>query len=118
MPAGRLYQVEYAMEAISHAGTCLGIIATDGILLAAERKVVSRLLDQSKAQEKLFPINDDIWCAVAGITSDANILIDWARGHAAKWRLTYGEGIPVEQLVEAISNLKQSYTQHGGTPAF
>ena len=36
-PEGRLFQVEYAMEAIGHAGTCLGILANDGILLAAER---------------------------------------------------------------------------------
>lgn len=102
------------MEAISHAGTCLGIVCTDGILLAAERKVSSALLDQSKSQEKIFPISDDIWCSVAGITSDANILIDWAREQVAKWRMTYGDGMRVEQLVEAVANLKQSYTQHGG----
>ena len=37
-PEGRLYQVEYAMEAISHAGTAIGILASDGIVLAAEKK--------------------------------------------------------------------------------
>lgn len=43
--SGRLYQVEYAMEAIGHAGTCLGILATDGIILAAEKKNTNVLLD-------------------------------------------------------------------------
>ena len=38
-PEGRLYQVEYAMEAISHAGTALGVLASDGIVLAAEKKL-------------------------------------------------------------------------------
>ena len=38
-PEGRLYQVEYAMEAISHAGTALGILASDGIVLEAEKKL-------------------------------------------------------------------------------
>ena len=115
---GRLYQVEYAMEAISHAGTCLGIVCTDGVLLAAERRIASPLLDQSKSSEKIFPISDDIWCAVAGVTSDANLLIDWARTHAAKWRISHGHEIRVEQLAEALANLKQSYTQHGGMRPF
>lgn len=43
-PEGRLYQVEYAMEAISHAGTALGILAKDGIVLAAEKKLTVRSL--------------------------------------------------------------------------
>lgn len=29
---GRLYQVEYAMEAIGHAGAALGVLATDGVV--------------------------------------------------------------------------------------
>jgi 20S proteasome subunit alpha 3 len=45
-PEGRLYQVEYAMEAIGHAGTCIGILAKDGVLLAAERKNTHKLLDE------------------------------------------------------------------------
>lgn len=57
-PEGRLYQVEYALEAISHAGTALGVLAKDGIVLAAERKVTSKLLEQDTSAEKLYILNE------------------------------------------------------------
>jgi len=57
-PEGRLYQVEYAMEAISHAGTAIGVLATDGIVLAAEKKVTSKLLEQDSSAEKLYVLNE------------------------------------------------------------
>ena len=56
-PTGRLYQVEYAMEAIGHAGTCLGIVAKDGILLAAERKNTNKLLDEVIFSEKIYRLH-------------------------------------------------------------
>jgi len=43
-PEGRLYQVEYAMEAISHAGACVGILSKDGIILAAEKKSYFKII--------------------------------------------------------------------------
>ena len=46
------------MEAISHAGTSIGILAQDGILLAAEKKITSKLLDPRQAQEKIFTISE------------------------------------------------------------
>lgn len=54
---GRLYQVEYAMEAISNAGTCLGIVAKDGIVIAAEKKVPTKLLEKKQASEKLYIVD-------------------------------------------------------------
>lgn len=57
-PEGRLYQVEYAMEAISHAGTAIGVLAKDGIVLAAEKKVTSKLLEQDSSAEKLYVLNE------------------------------------------------------------
>ena len=42
-PEGRLYQVEYAMEAISNAGAALGVLATDGVVLAAEKRQTSKV---------------------------------------------------------------------------
>ncbi|KAI6179426.1 Proteasome subunit alpha type [Aphelenchoides besseyi] len=117
-PEGRLYQVEYAMEAISHAGTCLGILATDGILIAAEKRNVHKLLDDEVLAEKIYHISENIACTVAGITADANILISRLRYWAADYKFNYGEPIPVEELVQSLCNEKQRYTQIGGKRPF
>jgi 20S proteasome subunit alpha 3 len=125
-PEGRLYQVEYAMEAISHAGTAIGVLATDGIVLAAEKKVTSKLLDQDSSTEKIYVLNEltpcsvmevdcsTTICAVAGMTSDANILINTARIYAQQYLYMYNDDIPCEQLVKRLCDLKQGYTQTGG----
>ena len=42
-PEGRLYQVEYAMEAIGNAGSAVGILAQDGVVLAAEKRITSKV---------------------------------------------------------------------------
>lgn len=57
-------------------------------------------------------------CAVAGMTADANILINYARQAAQRYLITYGEEIPCEQLVRRLCDLKQGYTQHGGLRPF
>ena len=54
---GRLFQVEYAMEAIGHAGTSLGILANDGVLLAAERRNTNKLLDDVFS-EKIYRLHE------------------------------------------------------------
>ena len=79
---GRLHQVEYACEAINQAGTCLGLQCADGLVLAAERKTVSKLLAPLKTSEKTYTVDDHIVCLVAGLTADANILVREARVRA------------------------------------
>jgi 20S proteasome subunit alpha 3 len=117
-PQGRLFQVEYAMEAISHAGAALGILAKDGIVLGAEKKIISKLLDNDKKTEKMYKIDNHIACAVAGITADANILIENARLFSQQYYYSYQEPIPVENLVQQICDIKQGYTQYGGMRPF
>jgi len=117
-PEGRLYQVEYAMEAISHAGAAVGILAKDGIVLAAEKKVTSKLLEPGKRSEKMYKIDDNLACAVAGITADANILLNYSRLCAQRYLFAYQEPMPIEQLVQQVCDLKQGYTQYGGLRPF
>ena len=81
---GRLHQVEYAIEAINNAGTCVGLQSNNGIILAAEKRVVSKLLAPSKTSEKTYIIDEHIVALVAGLTSDANILIQNARTAAQR----------------------------------
>ena len=51
---------------------------------------------------------------MAGLTADANILINYAREAAQRYLLTYNTDIPCEQLVRRLCDLKQGYTQRGG----
>ena len=55
---GRLYQVEYAMEAIGNAGTCIGVLANDGVVLCAERMSANKLLDEVKVTEKIYKLSE------------------------------------------------------------
>lgn len=115
---GRLHQIEYAIEAISKAGPAVGIMAEDGIVLAAGKRVGSALLDIRSATERLYTIDANIACAVAGITSDAHTLIDTARTEAQRYLSTYQEQAPVEHIVTRLCSLKHSYTQFGGLRPF
>lgn len=45
----------------------------------------------------MYLIDEHAACAVAGITADANILINQARLHAQRYRFNYQEPQPVEQ---------------------
>lgn len=117
-PEGRLHQVEYAIEAINNAGTCVGILAKDGIVMASERRITSGLLAPAKTSEKTYQLCSHASCNVAGLTADANILIDQARLRAGRYAYQYQEPIPIEQLVEYVCNYKQFYTQRGGLRPF
>lgn len=113
-PEGRLFQVEYALESVNHAGTCIGLHTENGILLASEKKIMSKLLEQSSTPEKLWKIDQHIVAAIAGLNADAMILINFARVIAGRYRARYGKLIPVENLVQELSDHKQGYTQFGG----
>ena len=117
-PEGRLYQVEYANEAINNTGTTLGVLCKDSVILAGEKKVISKLLDKGTAAEKLYMIDDHVVVAVAGITADANILINKLRLSAQRYMFQYQEPVPVEQLVTEMCDVKQGYTQFGGLRPF
>lgn len=117
-PEGRLYQVEYAQEAISNAGTAIGILSEEGVVLACEKKFTSKLLDNDGSAEKLYFINDQMMCAVAGMTADALILVNNARVNAQQYLKTYNEEIPCELLIKRVCDVKQGYTQHGGLRPF
>jgi len=114
------------MEAISHAGTVLGILTKEGVILAAEKKVTGKLLDLSGAKdggyggsgEKIFLLNSNVIGGVAGYTADANSLVNYARSAAQQHLTGFNEDIPVEQLAQRLCDMKQGYTQYGGLRPF
>ena len=66
--------MEYAIEGINNAGTCLGILASDGVVLAAERRVISKLLEPVHSSEKLYGITTYVY-RVCSFPCDKSLLI-------------------------------------------
>ncbi|ASJ09876.1 proteasome subunit alpha [Thermococcus sp. P6] len=116
-PDGRLFQVNYAREAVKKGATAVGVKWKDGVVLAVEKRITSKLIEP-RSYEKIFQIDDHIAAAPSGIIADARVLIDRARLEAQVYRLTYGEPVPLTVLVKKICDLKQAHTQYGGVRPF
>ncbi|WP_435194498.1 archaeal proteasome endopeptidase complex subunit alpha [Natronomonas sp. EA1] len=116
-PDGRLYQVEYAREAVKRGSASIGIRAADGVVFAVDKRSRSPLMEASSV-EKLHKADDHIGIASAGHVADARQLIDFARRQAQINRLRYGEPIGVETLTKNITDHIQQYTQVGGARPF
>lgn len=116
-PDGRLFQVEYAREAVKRGTTTVGLKFKDGVALIVDKRIASRLID-SKSIEKIFQIDEQIGCATSGLVSDARVLVDYARVVAQINKVTYAEKVNIETLVKRICDFKQNYTQYGGVRPF
>ncbi|XP_010488911.1 PREDICTED: proteasome subunit alpha type-5-A-like isoform X2 [Camelina sativa] len=77
-PEGRLFQVEYAIEAIKLGSTAIGVKTKEGVVLAVEKRITSTLLEPSSV-EKIMEIDDHIGCAMSGLIVDARTLVEHAR---------------------------------------
>ncbi|MCL4346803.1 MAG: archaeal proteasome endopeptidase complex subunit alpha [Candidatus Thermoplasmatota archaeon] len=116
-PDGRLFQVEYAREAVRRGTTTVGIKFKDGVALIVDKRIASRLMEPS-SMEKIYLIDDHIGCATSGLVADARVLVDNARVMSQVNKITYGDRISVEALVKRICDYKQQYTQYGGVRPF
>ena len=116
-PDGRLFQVEYAREAVKRGTTSLGVKSKDGIVLVVDKRTTSKLVE-SKSIEKIFQIDDHIGAATSGLVADARALIERARIESQINKITYNEPIRVESLAKKICDMKQLYTQNGGVRPF
>ena len=113
-PDGRIYQVEYAREAVKRGAPVVGVRTTDGVVLAARRSTQSTLME-AQSIEKIHKLDDNLGAASSGHVADARKLVDFARTTAQRERLRYGEPMGVEALTKAITDNIQESTQSGGT---
>jgi len=116
-PEGRLYQVEYALELVKRGAPVVGIFSPEGVVLAANETPESVLEDPNYFR-KIFQFDEHIGVAIAGLSSDARVLLDQGRVYCQSNRLLYDEPADVESLMGVLSDRMQVYTQHGGVRPF
>jgi 20S proteasome subunit alpha 5 len=103
-PEGRLFQVEYAIEAIKLGSTAIGIRTDDGCVLVSEKRITSPLL-LSTSVKKIHEIESHLAVAVSGLIADSMTMVDKGRVEATTHSFVYEEPMPVESLTKSLSNL-------------
>ncbi|TIA87643.1 hypothetical protein E3P99_03050 [Wallemia hederae] len=103
-PEGRLYQVEYAIEAIKLGSTAVGIATPHGVVLGVEKRSQSPLL-LSTSIEKILSIDSHLGCAMSGLTADARTMVDHARVVGQNHRFSYDEPLLVESCAQSVCDL-------------
>lgn len=128
---GKLVQIEHALAAVSQGTTSLGIkgnvcsalhrskysqrltyVATNGIVIATEKKASSILADES-AIDKVCVICPNIGIVYSGMGPDYRVLTAKARKSAQAYWKIYGEYPPTRVLVQSIATVMQEATQSG-----
>ncbi|KAI1003841.1 putative proteasome subunit alpha type-6 [Podosphaera aphanis] len=110
-PQGRIFQVEYAGEAVKQGSVVVGIASKTHVVLVALKRNAEEL---SSYQKKVIVIDEHIGLALAGLASDARVLSNFMKQQSLSSRLTFGRAIPLHRLVAAIGDRAQENTQHYG----
>ena len=88
------------------------------IALTVKLDFLYNFSDEVFHSEKIYELNENMACSVAGITSDANVLTNELRLFGQRYYYRFREPMPCEQLVSVLCDLKQAYTQYGGKRPF
>lgn len=107
-PQGRIFQIEYAAEAVKQGSVVVGIASKTHAVLCAVKRNAEEL---SSYQKKLFSIDEHAGIAIAGLTSDARVLSNFMKQQCLAHQLTYGRAMPIHLLVDMIGSKAQSNTQ-------
>jgi len=116
-PDGRVFQVEYADKAVENSGTAIGLRVKDGVVLAVEKLVLSKMLEPG-TNRRIHTVDKHVGLAVAGLVADGRQLVKRGQAEAHNYRSFYGDSIPAKVLSERLASFVQVYTLYGSVRPF
>jgi len=116
-PDGRVFQVEYAAKAVENSGTAIGLRVKDGIVLAVEKLLISKMLVPGTGR-RIQTVDRHVGLAMSGLVADGRQLVNRGRAEATNYRSFYGESISGKVLSERLSSFVQLYTLYGSVRPF
>ncbi|BFU18787.1 proteasome subunit alpha type 1, putative [Entamoeba histolytica HM-1:IMSS-B] len=110
-PQGRLFQIEYATEAVKQGSAVVGVKSKTHAVVATFNRQTDEL---GAYQKKIFEIDDHIGVAISGFCADARVITSQMRSECIDYSYVYGTPHPVEKLVKHVSDNAQVNTQKYG----
>ncbi len=89
--------------------TTVGLICSDGVVFAADRRASMGYFIASREAKKVFQIDDHLAITVAGMVGDAQALARLMKAEAQLYKLQKGKPIGVESACTLLANLMNQY---------
>ena len=115
--SGELTQVRHALTAVGNGETTIGIRAKNGIVIAAEKKLPTILIDETSIH-KVDNLCDYMGVTYSGIGPDFNTVLMKSRKDVQKYHAKYMDKITPFMVCKNVAELFQEYTQSGGVRPF
>ena len=115
--SGELTQVRHALTAVGNGETTVGIRAKNGIVIAAEKKLPSVLIDETSIH-KVEKLCDYMGVTYSGIGPDFTALLSRSRKDIQKYHAVYQDKITPFMVCKNSAEVFQEYTQSGGVRPF
>jgi len=116
-PDGRNFQVEYAVKAVENGGTSIGIRCKDGVVLAVEKVITSKLLKPG-ANKRIATVDRHMGAVSSGLLPDGRHFVSRAREEASNWRKVYKTPITTADLASRMGGYLQAYTLYSSVRPF
>ena len=98
--------MEYQQRYFAVPGaTTIGVVCTDGVILASEKRVSYGYLVVSRVGKKVFKITDRIGAACAGLVSDMQVLVRQVEAYSNLFELDAKRPITVRSAAKMMSNM-------------
>lgn len=115
-PTGRLFQLDYANEAVNNGSASVGLKSRDFVVLTALKR--SPAAELSSYQEKVFELDESIGMAISGLVSDGRIFARFLRTECMNYRYMYDSGMPLSHMADMLADKHQRHIQSGGKRPF
>lgn len=102
-PDGKVFQTEYAQKAVDNSSTVIGIKCKDGVVLAVEKLIISKLL-VAGSNRRIHNVDRHTGLAIAGLLPDGRQLVNRAADECSNYKQFYGEPIPGHVLCERMGS--------------
>jgi 20S proteasome subunit alpha 6 len=110
-PTGRIFQIEYAIEAIKQGSAAVGLVSKTHVVLAALKRNAEEL---GSYQKKVIKVDDHMGVALAGLAPDARILSNYLRQQAMSSKMVFNRPLSLTKAVNSIADKAQDNTQSAG----
>lgn len=97
--------MDISKENSRHGTTTVGVVCTDGVILAADKRASMGYMVASKTVDKIISITDKIAMTTAGLVGDAQMLAKYLRAEMELYEIRRQKEVTLKAASTLLSNI-------------